>query len=459
MGGPAVAGVAALLALIACVGAQVAAFAWPLAWLRKRLPDVLGPSAAATVTLLLAAAWWTALEYVFVSWCAWSGLVCYVSLGCSQWPSAVLVQNASWGGMYAVSFVLVLVSAGAALAIRDGARGWRLLGVPAAVAALSVAGGYWRVAAVQAVRSDAKPVRVALLQADVAPARTIDSHLAAHVAERHLSLLPQVREAKPELVVWSECAVPWLIREDDDLVGCMVGGLQPLNPFHLVGTISDAPPGSKGVHRNTAYVLLPDGRIIDQYHKVRPVLFAETGPCSMGSWLRARLSTAGEEALVAPGCVLRAVASPVGPIGVTICNEVLYPDMSRRLAADGAELMVNMANGAWLCGNWARRQHFSAVVLRAVETGRDTLVANNSGISGVIDASGRLTAAGAPHAHACVGAVVHRRTAGTAYLAGRDWFAATCLVLSLLVFAGAGVGYHALGTRPHRTARRGRRVW
>jgi len=434
MGGSWLGGASALTALAVCWGGQVAAFAWAISWLRKRLRKSLSARAMTVVTLVVTPALWIALEYTFTSWCAWASVICYIALGCSQWPLPVMIQSAAWGGMYGLSFMLVLFSAGIALAV--GKRKPWVLAISTGAALLFVLAGWWRLSR-NAAGSGDRPVRVALLQANVRSIRNIDKQAAGYVANCHLKLLPEIRKARPELVVWSEGAVPWVIREDDDLVRCMITGLRPLEPCHLVGAISEAPPGSEAAIGAPAYVLLPDGRITDQYYKTRPVLFAETGPRSLGKWLRVRLSTVGEKGLVGAGHRLEPLRSPVGTVGVVICNEILYPDMGRTLVRKGAEIMANMANGVRLKSRWARNQLFGVSVLRAVETGRDTMVANNSGISGVIDAFGRVKVRSEPLDRVCLAADVHRREGRTAYVSGGDWFAWTCLLGCLAAFACA----------------------
>jgi apolipoprotein N-acyltransferase len=420
-----------------------------MARLSHRIRRLLGPRAAGVVLVAAAAAWWVTLEYVVASLAAWAALICYLSLGTTQWPCPALIQNAAWGGMYAVSVLMALTSAGIALAIIRRSA-WPLA-LPAAALGLSLAGGLWRLS-----RSEPEPgsrtLRAAVLQANIRPMQVIDERATEHVARSHLSLLPQLRKARPDLVVWSEGAVPWVIEEDDDLVRCMVANLRPLRPIHLVGAISKLPPGPGPTQQVTAYLLLPDGRITGQYNKTRPVLFAETGPRFLGRWVQTRLCTVGAEGLIGAGRSVRALNSPVGLIGVAICNEVVYTDISRKMVLDGAEIMAHMANGVWLAGSWPRPQHFAASVLRAVETGRDTLVANNSGISAIIDARGRVKTISTPHTRVCLWGQVVRRSGRTAYMTGGDWFAGACLAGSLLVFAWAWGWPHLSGASRGRPA-------
>jgi apolipoprotein N-acyltransferase len=78
-------------------------------------------------------------------------------------------------------------------------------------------------------------------------------------------------------------------------------------------------------------------------------------------------------------------------LGTVICYEVLFPHLVRDLVAKGAEVLVNLANDAWLDGgdDAARQQHFSMTVFRAIETRRFLVRAAANGVSGFITPLGQ----------------------------------------------------------------------
>ncbi len=90
-----------------------------------------------------------------------------------------------------------------------------------------------------------------------------------------------------------------------------------------------------------------------------------------------------------PGEKLLPLDTPVGKLGVIICNEILYPDLVRKNVENGAQLLVNMNNDIWFSEKIMPIRHYSVAVLRAVENNRDIIVASNGGISSFIDACGR----------------------------------------------------------------------
>jgi apolipoprotein N-acyltransferase len=84
------------------------------------------------------------------------------------------------------------------------------------------------------------------------------------------------------------------------------------------------------------------------------------------------------------------VVKPIDGIGVLICFESIFPDISRKLCKDGAGLLVNMSNDAWFKTWSTPEQHLQFLCFRAIETRRWVIRAVNHGISAIIDPHGRV---------------------------------------------------------------------
>jgi apolipoprotein N-acyltransferase len=76
--------------------------------------------------------------------------------------------------------------------------------------------------------------------------------------------------------------------------------------------------------------------------------------------------------------------------GVSICYELIFPDLIRQSVKHGAHFLVNITNDAWFGKSSASYQHMSMGVLRAVENRVPIVRAANTGVSGTIDANGTL---------------------------------------------------------------------
>ncbi len=77
-------------------------------------------------------------------------------------------------------------------------------------------------------------------------------------------------------------------------------------------------------------------------------------------------------------------------VGPQICYEGLFPAFSRQLGAQGAQLLVNVANDSWFGDSFEVHQHLVMTLARGIELRRPVVRATNTGITTAMDASGRL---------------------------------------------------------------------
>jgi apolipoprotein N-acyltransferase len=77
------------------------------------------------------------------------------------------------------------------------------------------------------------------------------------------------------------------------------------------------------------------------------------------------------------------------PVGASICFEVVFGEQIIKALPEAA-LLVNVSNDAWFGDSLAPHQHLEMARMRAKETGRPMLRATNTGISAIIDHSGRI---------------------------------------------------------------------
>ena len=87
----------------------------------------------------------------------------------------------------------------------------------------------------------------------------------------------------------------------------------------------------------------------------------------------------------------QAVGAPL-EVGVLVCFESAFPDMSRVETALGAQLIVYQSSTSTFQGTWGPDQHASLAAIRAAETGRPVVQAALTGDSAAFDARGRQLA-------------------------------------------------------------------
>ena len=77
-------------------------------------------------------------------------------------------------------------------------------------------------------------------------------------------------------------------------------------------------------------------------------------------------------------------------VGCAICYESVYGEFCADYVRDGAKLLTVITNDAWWGDTPGYRQHLSYASLRAIETRRWIARCGNTGISAIIDPTGRI---------------------------------------------------------------------
>jgi apolipoprotein N-acyltransferase len=353
-----------------------AAWCAALAWLReRRLPWVLSGAAGWTLLHLLRAR----ADFLSLPW---------EPLSHSQTQDLPLLQIASLGGAPLLGFLVCLGNLALAGAWR--ARDVRRLAAPGAALVALYGWGFLR------ARSPApgEPLEAAIIQPGPGAAST---------GERMVKLRALTREAleaapgaHPELVVWPESAVHGLAFDSDlrDEIGVLAAqaNLPILFGSADFGKYAEyaAPADAETQFKNQAFFIGPEGAPQEPYTKNRLVPFAEAVPwegrISWPSWLvaRPRHGISG----TAPGLFRLADGRR---IGVLICWENLFTDLSARLVREGALAIVQLTNDSDFQGSAEPSQHSVASQLRAVEYARPVILASTSGPSLAINSRGRVT--------------------------------------------------------------------
>lgn len=309
-------------------------------------------------------------------------------------------QAASLFGAYGLSWITV--AAAASLGLIEGRRQSRPTRAALGLAALAVAGlygfGWARLANPPPASANAPLVRV--VQADVKQEAKYDAASFSAILDSYVGLTAQPAARTPDIVIWSEGAVPAAI--NDYLAPgtwtreAISAALKPGQTL-FVGAYRIAGSPRQPIYYNTlATVRAGPGGALDVtgfYDKHRLVPFGEYMP------MDSVMSRIGFKKLVhvgdgfTPGPRPRPIA-PAGlpPVQPLICYESLFPGFTREGAkAAGArpDWIVNVSNDAWFGSTSGPIQHLNLASYRAIEEGLPIVRATPTGVSAVIDAFGR----------------------------------------------------------------------
>ncbi|HEU4389966.1 MAG TPA: apolipoprotein N-acyltransferase [Blastocatellia bacterium] len=340
---------------------------------------------------------WARLKITGLGWNA---------LGYSQaLQHPAVIQLARFGGVYAVSALLVLVSTAVVFSViyLERKRGVLVFSISGVIAAGAVVYGTW---AVQDIPIEGS-LRVAVVQPNVPITDSWnDSDFVAETARRYIALSEQAlhRERPPsadqnsggdrndapdsdsnDLVVWPEAQINFEYERDPDLRQ-IVGDFTRRNRVYLLLNSWSNPDG-RGP-RNAAFVIAPSGEKISEYDKIALVPFGEYVP------LRGVIPFMnGIPALVAdvtPGDKIELANVAAARLGSLICFEATRPEIARAMRHNGASALVQISNEAWFGPTSASRQMLAHAVFRAVENDVELVRATNSGLSALVDEQGRV---------------------------------------------------------------------
>lgn len=349
--------------------------------------------------LLTAPLLWTALEYVRTF--LFSGFP-WELLGYTQFDLLPLIQIADITGVYGVSFLIVLVNAVICRAVLcHKGRTWHgaAAGKYATALQLSavclVAGtlwgyGVWRMQAVDRSMARAPSARISVVQGNIDQSMKWDRAFQTATTRKYVRLSLDAREKNPELVVWPETATPFYFLYHPRLTKMVKEGVRRTGCDFLIGSPSFSRRGDGIEYYNSAYLVHPDGTLGHRYDKVHLVPFGEYVP--LKKWLPFAGKIVAHVGDFRPGSRGVTLDWQNYRLGVQICYEMIFPDLSRAAVGNGANLLFNLTNDAWYGRTGAPYQHFSMAVLRAVENHRWVVRAANTGISGFIDPVGRIAA-------------------------------------------------------------------
>lgn len=334
------------------------------------------------VGLALSPAAWVATEYTrgFLF-----GGFPWIPLGNTMVTLLPIVQLASLVGVYGLSALVAMLNAGfAATALATGrTRVVAFAGTIALLAVTSVWGGQ-RMAANRLTQGE--PVRVGLIQGNIAQVDKWNPARADMIVDRYLQLSRQAAANGADFLVWPESATPFFFQDDPggEQIRALVRQLgKPL----LFGS-DEFERGTPNRYYNSAFMLDTVGATAAVYRKMHLVPFGEYVPFQrllffVGPLVEAVSAfTAGDRVTMLP------VREHM--VSTAICYEVTYPSQAREAVRQGSELLTTITNDAWYGHSSAAYQHFEMAAMRAVEQGRYLVRAANTGVSGIIDPYGRV---------------------------------------------------------------------
>jgi apolipoprotein N-acyltransferase len=327
------------------------------------------------------AAVWTLAEVV-LQWVAGSLPWFLFHIGNALSADLYAIQPTSVIGVTGCSFVVVLVNALIAKAIAH--RRYKQLWLPVSLFTVFLCWGWLLLFLFERGnnKTQVSTFKLAILQPNIPPGVQWDQNNGNALVQQLLQEERKCIAQKPNVILWSESAIPWTYSPNDDLVKELLLNSGSASISHILGMNTAV---SDDVVGNSAYCLLPHGQLAGRYDKATPLLFIEQ---PWHGWLLPFFSANGYS--VQPGNNNLPLPTPYGKAGILICNESVLPSSAAATVRQGATFLLNLSNDGWFGNTYLVNSHFYNARLRAVETRKDLAINSSNGRCGMVSASGRI---------------------------------------------------------------------
>ncbi|TFH24256.1 MAG: apolipoprotein N-acyltransferase [Myxococcales bacterium] len=353
-----------------------------------------------------------------------------------SWAPISALQVADFGGVYAVTFLVVLVNAALAelwlALVHQLDRNRALLRDGSVAIALVLAGFVYGHAQLgEPLGESSATVPIAIAQANLDLGSQWNESLYGRNLESYLELtIEAAQEARPRVVYWPENAMTFFVDREPAWRRAVARITRP----HDIELLAGAPRYEEKApddvaYFNTAFVLSPAGEITAFYDKEQLLPFTEYFPFGSSSFLRRKFARVRE---FTPGTRQAPMETRAGKAGIVICNEAMFPRLAGARVAAGAEYLVNLSTDTWVSDPEFAEHQFNLVSLRAVETRRFLVRASTSGPSGVVDPYGRIVVRTDAFTRAHLAGEIRPIRHASFYSRHGDAFAVTCSLVTLL---------------------------
>ena len=335
--------------------------------------------------LLLAPVFWPALEWarLMITGQLWN------ALGYSQAFHSFLIQPATWGGVYAVSALIVLVNTAIVLFIPPRGVTQRTYFRPTVLSLIAIFTLVLSPPFMVKNPPRTTPVTVIAIQPNVPMALEKSPAEMKELLDRHWSMTANALKSAPNdisyrFVIWPESPMNFTYAGDRTFQEQLANFTRQNQTSLLFNSLEPAP--NDGFY-NSALLVNQGGRLIAQYDKIRLMPFGEYVP--LPHWLPGASLITGLVGDFTPGDKYTLMPFGEKRAGTFICIESAYPWIARRLTNEGADVLINISNDGYLGPTAVMRQHLANAIFRAVENGRSMVRVTNTGLTTIIDVRGR----------------------------------------------------------------------
>ena len=277
-------------------------------------------------------------------------------------------------------------------------------------------------------------ISASIVQGNISSSKKWEENGVDIAAERYLRMTKELSvDGETDLIVWNETCIPVALNKYPALMRQIRETAVECDAVILVGSFYE----DEMDEYNGIYIFYPDGTVGSQpYFKRRLVPFGEYMP--LPAFLQSVIPVLDEinllESSLTPGTDSNVFSTDFGMIGGLICFDSIYETLTLSSVRDGAWLLALLTNDSWYDNSPAVYEHLGHAVLRAVENGRCMVRGANTGISAIIDSSGRIKTESHPQTEEVIRGEVGIYSHCTFYSRVGNILVLLCLIYTFVLF-------------------------
>ena len=313
-------------------------------------------------------------------------------LGYSQFPAKEIIQISDITGVYGISFFVVFINACIFVffsrSVQSRKLQYRELVYGLFFIAVTMYYGTTQITKWEKIIAGGTPVKFGLIQGNINQDHKWDAGYQMETLDIYTKLTEKSFNEGANIIIWPETATPFYFQSEAKLRPIVLDLAKKHMGWLVFGSPVYSYEKGKMHYLNSAFVISPEGDTAGRYDKMHLVPFGEYVPLKKFLFFVDKLVPAAGDFSSGKEPVLLYAGGY--KFGMSICYEIIFPDLVRKLVKNGAEFLVTITNDAWFGKTAAPYQHFIMAGLRAVENRVPLLRTANTGITGYFDQTGNI---------------------------------------------------------------------